>query len=178
MLRLLRKIASTKRMVMDRSLFTEGDQLITYDPLPEGLVTAFADSLSIREVAAGSSNAEEQELTALTNTYYDIERFGLRFVASPRHADVLMVAGPVSRNMAHALKQTYNAMPDPKIVIAVGDGAIDGGVFRGSYAIYDSVRDVIPMHFGIPGDPPSPKRIASCLLRVMEIIQAEAKRAH
>src|SRR6516165_10723917 len=92
-------------------------------------------SLSIREVDAGSCNGCELEIHALNNAFYDLERFGLRFVASPRHADVLMVTGPVTRNMAQALRRTYDATPDPKWVIAVGDCAADGGVFAGSYAV-------------------------------------------
>ncbi|MDE2078853.1 MAG: hydrogenase [Patescibacteria group bacterium] len=125
-------------------------------------------SLAIREVDAGSTNAEEQELTALSNAYYDLERFGLHFVASPRHADVLMVTGAVSRNMKAALLKTYEATPEPKIVIAVGDDAIDGGAFKGSYAIEGGVKDVIPVDFEIPGDPPSPKVVLAHLVRIME----------
>src|SRR5579864_2934607 len=100
-------------------------------------------SLSIREVDAGSCNACELEIHALNNAYYDIERFGLRFVASPRHADVLMVTGPVTRNMREALERTYRATPDPKWVVAVGDCAKDGGVFAGSYAVVGGVESVL-----------------------------------
>src|SRR5438309_5538593 len=101
-------------------------------------------SLSIREVDAGSCNGRELEIHALNNAFYDLERFGLRFVASPRHADVLMVTGPVTRNMREALQRTFNATPDPKWVVAVGRCAADGGVFAGSYAIAGGVKDVIP----------------------------------
>ena len=96
-------------------------------------------SLSIREVDAGSCNGCELEIHALSNAFYDLERFGLRFVASPRHADVLMVTGPVTKNMREALERTYNATPDPKWVVAVGDCALDGGVFAGSYAVVGGV---------------------------------------
>jgi Ni,Fe-hydrogenase III small subunit len=116
-------------------------------------------SLRIRAVDAGSTNAEELELVALGNAYYDIERFGLSFVASPRHADVLMVTGPVVRNLEHALRSTYEAAPHPCIVVAVGDGACTGGIWRGSYAVVGAVDEVIPVHVRIPGDPPSPAEI-------------------
>lgn len=130
----------------------------------------FHGSLAIREIDAGSTNAEEEELKALTNAYYDVERFGIGFVASPRHADMLMVTGPVSRNMVKALRLTYEATPEPKIVVAVGDGAIDGGVFKGSDAIIGGVHEVIPVHFQIPGDPPSPKVILCSLLHILETL--------
>ncbi len=116
-------------------------------------------SLRIRAVDAGSTNAEEIELTALGNAYYDIERFGLSFVASPRHADILMVTGPVVRNLAAALRATYDAAPHPCIVVAVGDGACTGGIWKGSYAVVGAVDEVIPVHIRIPGDPPSPADI-------------------
>jgi Ni,Fe-hydrogenase III small subunit len=116
-------------------------------------------SLRIRAVDAGSTNAEELELLALGNAYYDIERFGLSFVASPRHADVLMVTGPVVRNLEGALRSTYEAAPHPCMVVAVGDGACTGGIWRGSYAVVGAVDEVIPVHIRIPGDPPSPTEI-------------------
>src|SRR5919197_5688752 len=101
-------------------------------------------SLSIREVDAGSCNGCELEIHALNNAFYDLERFGLRFVASPRHADVLMVTGPVTKNMAQALRRTYDATPDPKWVVAVGDCAADGGMFAGSYPVVGGVEPVVP----------------------------------
>src|SRR5512136_2607384 len=102
-------------------------------------------SLSVREVDAGSCNGCELEIHALNNSFYDLERFGIRFVASPRHADVLMVTGPVTKNMREALERTYNSTPDPKWVVAVGDCAFDGHVFKGSYAIAGGVSDVVPV---------------------------------
>lgn len=138
--------------------------------ISEKVKKLFRGSLAIREVDAGSTNACEQELTALSNSFYDIERFGVHFVASPRYADMLFVTGPVSRNMAEALKKTYEAMPDPKIVVAVGDDAIDGGIFKGSYAVLDGVNKVISVDFQIPGDPPSPKTALCALLKILEII--------
>ncbi len=132
----------------------------------------FGGSIAIREVAAGSSNAEEQELTALTNAYYDVERFGVHFVASPRHADMLFVTGPVSRNMADGVRHSYEAMPTPKWVVAVGDGAIDGGIYRDSYAVYNRVEDLVPVDFKIPGDPPSPMAVLKALLEILDEIDS------
>jgi len=125
-------------------------------------------SLSIREVDAGSCNGCELEIHALNNAFYDLERFGLRFVASPRHADVLMVTGPVTRNMREALERTYNATPDPKWVVAVGDCAANGGVFAGSYAVAGSVKDVIPVDLHIRGCPPRPVQLLQGLLALIE----------
>ena len=113
-------------------------------------------SLSIREVDAGSCNGCELEIHALNNAYYDVERFGIRFVASPRHADVLMVTGPVTKNMREALERTYHATPGPKWVIAIGDCARDGGCFAGSYAVAGGVSQIIPVDLHIPGCPPPP----------------------
>ena len=121
-------------------------------------------SLSIREVDAGSCNGCELEIGGLTGPHYDLERFGLHFVASPRHADCLLVTGPVTRNMAEALRRTYYATPDPKIVIAAGDCAGDGGIFRGSYAVIGGVREIVPVDALIPGCPPSPAALLAGLL--------------
>ena len=133
----------------------------------------FRGSLAIRMVDAGSDNACEQELVALSNAFYDVERFGVHFVASPRHADMLMVTGPVTRNMQDALIKAYEATPDPKIVVAVGDDAIDGGIFKGSYAVVDGVNKTIPVDYHIPGDPPSPKTILCHLLKILEAIDKQ-----
>ena len=124
-------------------------------------------SLSIREVDAGSCNGCELEIHALNNAFYDLERFGLRFVASPRHADVLLVTGPVTRNMREALARTYNATPDPKWVVAVGDCALDGGVFAGSYAVVGGVSAVVPVDLHIPGCPPRPVQLLKGLLSLL-----------
>jgi Ni,Fe-hydrogenase III small subunit len=125
-------------------------------------------SLSIRQVDAGSCNGCELEIHALNNAFYDLERFGLRFVASPRHADVLMVTGPVTKNMREALLRTYNATPDPKWVVAVGICAADGGVFAGSYAVVGGVKDVIPVDLHIRGCPPSPTELLKGLLALLQ----------
>jgi Ni,Fe-hydrogenase III small subunit len=125
-------------------------------------------SLSIREVDAGSCNGCELEIHALNNAFYDLERFGLRFVASPRHADVLLVTGPVTRNMREALVRTYNATPDPKWVVAVGDCARDGGLFAGSYAVVGGVSAVVPVDLHIGGCPPRPAQLLEGLLALLE----------
>jgi Ni,Fe-hydrogenase III small subunit len=125
-------------------------------------------SLSIRQVDAGSCNGCELEIHALNNAFYDLERFGLHFVASPRHADVLMVTGPVTKNMREALVRTYNATPDPKWVVAVGACAADGGIFAGSYAVIGGVNDVVPVDLHILGCPPSPLKLLKGLLALLE----------
>ncbi len=124
-------------------------------------------SLAIRHVDAGSCNACELEIHALSNAFYDLERFGFRFVASPRHADVLLVTGPVTLNMREALERTYAATPAPKWVVASGDCAADGGVFAGSYAIAGGASSVVPVDLVIPGCPPSPAALLKGLLALM-----------
>ncbi|HTO85190.1 MAG TPA: NADH-quinone oxidoreductase subunit NuoB [Methylomirabilota bacterium] len=125
-------------------------------------------SLSIRQVDAGSCNGCELEIHALNNPFYDLERFGLRFVASPRHADVLLVTGPVTHNMAEALKRTYDATPDPKWVVAAGDCAANCGVFAGSYACAGAVADIIPVDLHIRGCPPTPVQLLEGLLALLQ----------
>src|SRR5436190_9753779 len=125
-------------------------------------------TLSIREVDAGSCNGCELEIHALTNIVYDLERFGMRFVASPRHADVLLVTGPVTLNMREALERTYQATPAPKWVVAVGDCAADGGMFAGSYACVGGVSAVVPVDLHIRGCPPSPTALLKGLLALLE----------
>jgi Ni,Fe-hydrogenase III small subunit len=125
-------------------------------------------TLAIREVDAGSCNGCELEIHALNNVLYDLERFGIRFVASPRHADVLLVTGPVTTNMREALERTYQAMPHPKWVVAAGDCARDGGVFSGSYACVGGVSSVLPVDLHIRGCPPSPTALLKGLLALLE----------
>jgi Ni,Fe-hydrogenase III small subunit len=125
-------------------------------------------SLSIREVDAGSCNGCELEIHALNNAFYDLERFGLRFVASPRHADVLMVTGPVTMNMREALARTYHATPDPKWVVAIGDCAVDGGLFSGHPAVVGGVSAVVPVDLHIRGCPPRPIQLLQGLLTLLE----------
>jgi Ni,Fe-hydrogenase III small subunit len=129
--------------------------------------TKLGRSLSIRQVDAGSCNGCELEIHALNNAFYDVERFGLHFVASPRHADVLLVTGPVTRNMREALLRTYNATPDPKWVVAVGACAADCGVFAGSYAVDGGVNDIIPVDLHIRGCPPTPTKLLKGLLALL-----------
>ncbi len=128
-------------------------------------------SLSIREVDAGSCNGCELEIHALNNVLSDLERFGLRFVASPRHADVLFVTGPVTLNMRQALERTYQATPGPKWVVAVGDCARNGGVFAGSPAVVGGVSNVLPVDLHIPGCPPSPTALLKGLLALLQSTQ-------
>ena len=130
-------------------------------------------TLSIREVDAGSCNGCELEIHALQNVLYDLERFGLRFVASPRHADVLLVTGPVTTNMREALERTYQATPNPKWVVAVGDCGRDGGVFSGSYACVGGVGAVLPVDLHIGGCPPSPISLLKGLLALLERVDTE-----
>ncbi len=154
-------------------------------PLPEGPVISpeeaariasfkekidsiFGRSLRIRQVDAGSCNACEWECTALINPVYDIQRFGIDFVASPRHADLLLVTGPVSRQMELALKKTFIATPGPKFVVACGDCTIDGGIYKGSYAVTNGVAGVIPVDFYIKGCPPSPMDILTGLIQFID----------
>ncbi len=125
-------------------------------------------SLSIRAVDAGSCNGCELEMHALGNAYYDLERLGLRFVASPRHADVLMVTGPVAKNMREALERTYAATPAPRWVVAVGDCACDGGLFGASYACVGAVSKVLPVDLRIPGCPPEPAALLEGLAALLE----------
>jgi Ni,Fe-hydrogenase III small subunit len=130
--------------------------------------TRLGRSLAIREVDAGSCNGCELEIHALGNAYYDLERLGLRFVASPRHADVLMVTGPVTKNMREALERTWVATPAPKWVVAVGDCARDGGCFAGGYAIEGGVGAVIPVDLHVRGCPPDPTALLAGLLALVE----------
>jgi len=132
--------------------------------LKELIHAKFGRSLHIREVDTGSCGACESEIIACSNPIYDIQRFGIDFVASPRHADVLLVTGPVSKNMELALKKTYEAMPEPKFVITVGDCTLDGGIFKGSYYVRGAVKDELPVVLHIQGCPPSPLEIIKALL--------------
>lgn len=168
---MLLKIWKTPKTVIDTAILfkqKDGEVELLKNELALNVRKVFKGSLAIREVAAGSSNAEEQELTALTNAYYDVERLGVHFVASPRHADMLMVTGPVSRNMIEGVKRSYEAMATPKIVVAVGDGAINGGIFRGSYGIVDSLSEIIPVDYEIAGDPPSPTDVIRALNNILK----------
>ncbi|MFA6552128.1 MAG: hypothetical protein WCT19_01350 [Candidatus Paceibacterota bacterium] len=170
MYRLFLKIFKTpKNLISVDSGDTERAEIQAVgEKIQDKVKSLFHGSLAIRQIDAGSDNACEQELVALSNSFYDVERFGIHFVASPKHADMLLVTGPVTRNMAKAVKDAYESTPDPKIVVAVGDDAIDGGIYKGSYATADGVGSVIPVNYQIPGDPPSPKTILFSLLKILE----------
>lgn len=142
------------------------------DRLSAGSRRRLGRSLSIRQVDAGSCNGCELEIHALSNVYYDLERFGLKFVASPRQADVLLVTGPVTRNMQEALERTYRATPDPKWVVAVGDCGFDGGVFKESYACAGGVSAVVPVDLHVRGCPPSPVDLLKGLIALIETVAA------
>ncbi len=133
----------------------------------EGIRALLGQALNVREVDAGSCNGCEQEIVALNTPYYDLERFGIHFVASPKHADMLLVTGPVTRNMAEAVKLTYAATPSPKLVVAVGACGCSGGIFSGSHAIAGAVDSVIPVDGYIPGCPPTPAMLLTGILRVL-----------
>ena len=130
--------------------------------------SVFGGSLAIRELDTGSDNATEIELNNLSNPFYDVERFGITFVASPRHADVLVVTGAVTHNMEIAARKTYDAMPFPKYVVAVGDDACNGGIFKGTYAVMGGADAVLPVDMKIPGNPPTPEEILAGLLALMK----------
>ena len=143
--------------------------------LKERISSVFGKSLNIRELDSGSDNATEIELVNLTTPHYDIERFGVSFVASPRHADVLIITGAVTHNMEIAVKKTYEAMPSPKFVIAVGDDACDGGIFKNTYAVNGGADTVLPVALKIPGNPPSPRTIMRGLLLLMEELRGNRR---
>jgi len=131
------------------------------------IYTLLQRALNIRQLDSGSCNGCETEITALTNPYYDLERFGIHFVASPKHADMLLVTGPVTRNMAAAVKAAYEAVPEPKLVVAVGACGCSGGIFAGSHAIVGAVDAVIPVDGYIPGCPPTPAMLVTGILEVL-----------
>ena len=176
MLKLFAKIFSTPNNIipLDKFACEQVDVEEVGKKIKKRVKQLFRGSLAIREVDAGSDNAVEQELVALGNSFYDVERFGIHFVASPKHADMLMVTGPVARNMAEALRRAYDCTPGPKIIVAVGDDAINGGIFKGSYAVEDGVEGTVPVDYCIPGDPPTPKMIICHLLNLLEVLHTKS----
>ena len=159
----------TLRQIGSVGLVTEtapaaDDELRVTEHLHAQILATLGRALCIRQVDAGSCNGCELEIHGLNNAFYNIEGLGIRFVASPRHADLLLVTGPVARNMELALKRTYDATPDPKLVVAVGDCGCSGGIFGCSYASAGAVRNVIPVNVAVPGCPPSPSRILAGIL--------------
>jgi Ni,Fe-hydrogenase III small subunit len=162
MLKTLRQICRTG-IITERSPLSD-DTLRVTEALQSRVLEVIGRALCIRAVDAGSCNGCELEIHALSNPLYNIEGLGIRFVASPRHADLLLVTGPVSRNMEVALLRTYDATPEPKLVVAVGDCGCTGGIFGESYASRGRVSNVIPVDVAVPGCPPSPRQILSGIL--------------
>ncbi len=154
-------------IVPDEGTLTDEPYEVTAEKLKEKIRRVYGRSLQIREVDAGSCNGCDYEVNALNNPMNDIERLGIHFVASPRHADMLLVTGAVTRNMELALLKTYNATPDPKLVVAVGACACSGGIFRGSYATRGGVGSVLPVDVYIPGCPPRPQAILHGILMAL-----------
>ena len=141
--------------------------------LNEGVLKLLGRALAIRHVDAGSCNGCELEIHATNNPYYNLEGLGIKFVASPRHADMLLVTGPVSRNMEVALKRSYDATPEPKLVVAIGDCGCDGGIFGENYASCGRIANVIPVDVAVPGCPPDPAAIISGILTAVAAAAAE-----
>ena len=162
MLQILRQIAKTG-IKTDPAPNPDLDRIVA-SRLQEQILKTMGRALTIRQVDAGSCNGCELEIHALVNPYYNIEGLGIRFVASPRHADMLLVTGPVSKHMAIALVRTYDATPEPKLVVAVGDCGCSGGIFGESYASLGRVANVIPVDVEIPGCPPTPTALLSGIL--------------
>jgi Ni,Fe-hydrogenase III small subunit len=162
MLHILHQIARTG--IKTEPAPAPADEMVVIARLHERILKTLGHALTIRQVDAGSCNGCELEIHALGNPYYNLEGLGIRFVASPRHADMLLVTGPVSRHMAIALKRTYDATPEPKLVVAVGDCGCTGGIFGESYACLGRVANVIPVDVAIPGCPPTPTALLAGIL--------------
>ncbi|HEY3178786.1 MAG TPA: NADH-quinone oxidoreductase subunit NuoB [Casimicrobiaceae bacterium] len=162
MLTILRQIAVTG--IKTETMPAPADENVVVARLQEEVLRTLGRALTIRQVDAGSCNGCELEIHALANPYYNIEGVGIRFVASPRHADMLLVTGPVSKHMAIALRRTYDATPDPKLIVAVGDCGCTGGIFGESYASLGAVANVIPVDVAIPGCPPTPTALLRGIL--------------
>ena len=168
MFQLLKKIATTG---IKTEAPPKADEALrtTSARLGRKILERFRGALTIRHVDAGSCNGCELEINALNGPYYNLEGLGIRFVASPRHADLLLVTGPVSRHMEVALRRTYDAMPEPKLVVAVGDGACTGGIFGESYASRGAVSNVLPVDVCVPGTPPTPLAIMRGILTAIGV---------
>jgi Ni,Fe-hydrogenase III small subunit len=162
MLHILHQIARTG--IRTEAPPSPAEDMVIVARLQKAILHTLGRALTIRHVDAGSCNGCELEIQALANPYYNLEGIGIRFVASPRHADMLLVTGPVSKHMAIALKRTYDATPEPKLVVAVGDCGCSGGIFGQSYASLGGVASVIPVDVAIPGCPPSPRALLQGIL--------------
>jgi Ni,Fe-hydrogenase III small subunit len=167
MLHILRQIA--KCGIKTEPPPAPADEMVIVARLQKKILRVLGRALTIRQIDAGSCNGCELEIHALANPYYNIEGLGIRFVASPRHADMLLVTGPVSKHMAIALKRTYDATPDPKLVVAVGDCGCNGGIFGESYASLGRVSNVIPVDVAIPGCPPAPVALLQGILAAVSV---------
>ena len=171
MLYILKQIAKTG--IRTEPAPAPAAEVVVVARLQERILRTLGRALTIRQVDAGSCNGCELEIHALSNPYYNIEGLGIRFVASPRHADLLLVTGPVSKHMAIALQRTYDATPDPKLVVAVGDCGCSGGIFgEGTYASIGGIDRVLPVDVYIPGCPPRPQAILNGLLVAMGLREA------
>ena len=168
MYHLLRRIAVTGNVTEPPPEPDEGLR-VAAQRLKAEVLGAFDGALSIRHVDAGSCNGCELEIHACNNPYYNLEALGIRFVASPRHADLLLVTGPVAKHMETALKRTYDAVPDPKLVVALGDCGCTGGIFGESYACRGRVANVIPVDVVVPGCPPDPRAIMQGILTALSV---------
>jgi Ni,Fe-hydrogenase III small subunit len=168
----LRQIASVG--IVSEPAPPPAEELRVKERLQAAILATLGRALCVRQIDAGSCNGCELEINALNNAFYNIEGLGIRFVASPRHADLLLVTGPVTRNMELALKRTYDATPEPKLVVAVGDCGCTGGIFGCSYASAGAVANVIPVDVAVPGCPPSPTRI---LAGILTAVTARSERA-
>ena len=180
MLTVLRQIAKTG--IKTEAAPPPADEMVVVARLQREILRILGRALTIRQIDAGSCNGCELEIHALGNPYYNIEGLGIRFVASPRHADLLLVTGPVSKHMAIALKRTYDATPDPKLVVAVGDCGCTGGIFGESYASLGGVASVIPVDVAVPGCPPTPTALLQGILAALrasapERVEPEAARS-
>lgn len=162
MLKTLRQIAAVG--LVSEQAPPPDEELRIRDGLQTHIRAVLGRALCIRHVDAGSCNGCELEIHALNNPLYNLEGHGIRFVASPRHADLLLVTGPVSKHMEAALRRTYDATPDPKLVVAIGDCGCTGGIFGENYATRGQVSNVIPVNVAVPGCPPSPRRILTGIL--------------
>lgn len=165
MLDILKQIG--KIGIVSEAMPAPAEDLRQREALSEAILAVMGRALCIRQVDAGSCNGCELEIHALNNPYYNLEGAGIKFVASPRHADLLLVTGPVSRHMEIALRRTFDATPEPKLVVAVGDCGCDGGIFGESYASCGRVSNVIPVDVAVPGCPPSPTRILQGILEAI-----------
>ena len=168
MYRILKKITSTGIVTEPPPAPDEALRTV-HQRLSEAVLQAFGGALTIRHVDPGSCNGCELEIHAMNNPYYNLEGLGIRFVASPRHADMLLVTGPVSRHMETALRRTYDAVPEPKLVVAIGDCGCTGGIFGESYASCGRVANVIPVDVAVPGCPPTPLAIMSAILTAIQL---------